>query len=98
MGPSIDNTAAVQFEQEFHPHLQNRPMKEQSKQLDEVKEHVAVFLLHPDDVGQREGPVGIDASVGWGGPGEETELEEVLHHNCQLGNRGWVMIQQIHTF
>lgn len=73
-------------------------MKEQSEQLDEVKEHVAVLLLHPDDVGQRKGPVGVDASVGRRGPGEEPELEEVLHHYCQLGNSRWVMIQQINTF
>ena len=59
-------------------------MEEQSEQLDEVEEDVAVFLLHPDDVGQGEGPLCVDASVRRGGPGEETKLEEVLHHNSQL--------------
>lgn len=98
MGPLIDHAAAGQFEQKIFSHLENRSVKEQSKQLDEVEEDVAVLLLHPDDVGQREGPVSVDASVGRGGPGEETKLEEVLHHNCQLGNGCWVMIQQIDTF
>lgn len=68
----------------FRDHLENRPVEEQSEQLNEVKEDVAVFLLHPDDVGQGKGPLGVDASVGRGGPGEETELEAVLHHNSQL--------------
>lgn len=59
-------------------------MEEQREQLNEVKEDIAVFLLHPDDVGQGKGPVSVDASVGRGGPGEETKLEKVLHHNSQL--------------
>lgn len=59
-------------------------MEEQSEKLNEVKEDVAVFLLHPDNVGQGEGPLCVDASVGRGGPGEETKLEEVLYHNSQL--------------
>lgn len=59
-------------------------MKEQSEQLNEVKEDIAIFLLHPDDVGQGEGPLGINASIGRCGPGEETKLEKVLHHNSQL--------------
>lgn len=79
-------------------HLENRTVKKQSKQLDEVKEHVAILLLHPNDVGQREWPVGVDASVGRGGPGEETKLEEVLHYNCQLEDIRWVMNQQITKF
>lgn len=98
LGPLRDYTAAAQFKQTIYSHLENRTVKEQSKQLDEVKEHVAILLLHPDDVGQREGPVGVDASVGRGGPGEEAKLEEVLHHNCQLGNSCWVIDQQIITF
>lgn len=68
----------------FNGYLENRPVEEQSKQLNEVREDVAVFLLHPDDVGQGEGPLGVDASVGRRGPGEETKLEKVLHHNSQL--------------
>lgn len=59
-------------------------MEEQSEQLNEVKEDVAVFLLYPDDVGEGEGPIGVDAPVGRGGPGEEAKLEKVLHHNSQL--------------
>lgn len=59
-------------------------MEEQSEQLDEVKENVAVFLLNPDDVRQGKGPLRIDATVGGGGPGEETKLEKVLHENSQL--------------
>lgn len=59
-------------------------MEEESEQLNEVEEDIAVFFLHPDDVGQGEGPVGVDASVGGGGPWEETKLEKVLDHNGQL--------------
>lgn len=59
-------------------------MKEQSEQLNEVKKDIAVFLLNPDDVGEGEGPIGVDATVGRSGPGEETKLEKVLHHNSQL--------------
>ncbi len=68
----------------FHGYLENRAVEEQSEQLNEVKDDVAVFLLHPDNVGQGEGPHCVDASVGRGGPGEETKLEKVLHHNSQL--------------
>lgn len=68
----------------YHGYLKNRPVEEQSEQLDEVKEDVAVFLLYTNDVGQSEGPFGVDASVGRGGPGEESKLEKVLHHNSQL--------------
>lgn len=60
-------------------------MEEESEQLNEVEEDIAIFFLHPDDVGQGEGPVGVDASVGGGGPREETKLEEVLYHDSQLG-------------
>lgn len=60
-------------------------MEEQSQQLNEVKEDVAIFLLHPDNVGQGEGTIGIDASVGGGGPREEAKLEKVLDDNSQLG-------------
>lgn len=66
-------------------YLENGPVKEQSEQLNEVKEDVAIFLLYPDDVGQGKGPIGVDASVGRSGPGEEAKLEKVLHHNSQLG-------------
>lgn len=59
-------------------------MEEESEQLDEVEEDVAVFFLHPDDVGQGVGPIGVDASVRGGGPRKETKLEKVLHHNGQL--------------
>lgn len=59
-------------------------MKEQSEQLNEVKKDIAVFLLNPDDVREGEGPIGVDTTVGRGGPWEETELEEVLNHNSQL--------------
>lgn len=65
-------------------YLENRPVKEQREQLNEVKKDVAIFLLYPDDVGEGEGPIGVDASVGRGGPREETKLEKVLHHNSQL--------------
>lgn len=69
-------------------HLENRPMEEQSKQLNEVKQDIAIFLLHPDDVGQGEGLISVDASVGRSGPGEEAKLEEALYHHCHLRNRG----------
>lgn len=64
--------------------LEDGPVEEQSEQLNEIEEDVAVLLLHPDDVGQSEGPVGVDASIGRGGPGEEAKLEKVLHHHRQL--------------
>lgn len=67
-------------------------MEKQSEELNEVKEDVAVLLLHPDDVGQGEGPLGVDASVGGGGPGEETKLGKVLHHNSQLREREKIAI------
>ena len=68
----------------FHGYLENRPVEEQSEQLNEVKKDIAVFFFHPDDVGQGEGPLCVDASVGRGGPGKEPKLEKVLHHNSQL--------------
>ncbi len=74
----------MNFNVHCHGYLENRPMEEESEQLNEVKEDVAIFLLHADDVGQGEGPIGVDASVGRGGPGEEAKLEKVLHHNSQL--------------
>ena len=74
----------VYLNEQGNLYLENRAVEEQSEQLNEVEEDVAVFLLHPDDVGQGEGPLGVHASVGRGGPGEETKLEKVLHHNSQL--------------
>lgn len=65
-------------------YLKNRAVEEQSQQLDEVKQYVSIFLLHSNDVWQSKWPLSIDASVGWRGPGEETELEKVLDHNSQL--------------
>lgn len=73
-------------------------MEEESEQLNEVKEHVSIFFLHPDDVGQGERPIGVDASVRRGGPREETKLEKVLHHNSQLWEwRGEVDQQEIES-
>lgn len=66
-------------------YLENGSVKEQSEQLNEVKEDIAILLLYPEDVGQGEGPIGVNASVGRCGPGEEAKLEKVLHHNSQLG-------------
>lgn len=65
-------------------YLENRTVEEKSKQLNEVKEDIAIFFLHPYDVGQGKGPIGVDASICRGGPWEEPELEKVLHHNGQL--------------
>lgn len=65
-------------------YLENGSVEEESEQLNEVEEDIAIFFLHPYDVGQGEGPIGVDATVGGGGPWEETKLEEVLHHNSQL--------------
>lgn len=62
-------------------------MEEQSKQLDEVKQDVAIFLFHPDNVWQGKGPVCVDSSVSRRGPGEETKLEKVLHYDCKLGQK-----------
>lgn len=59
-------------------------MEEESEQLNEVEENITIFFLHPYDIGQGEGPIGIDASVRRGGPWKETKLEKVLHHNSQL--------------
>lgn len=38
-----------------HGYLENRSMEEQSKQLNEVKKDVAVFLLYTNNIGQGEG-------------------------------------------
>lgn len=62
-------------------------MEEQSEQLNEVKQDIAIFLLHPNNVWQGKGTFCVDASVGRGRPREETKLEKVLHHNCQLRKR-----------
>lgn len=62
-------------------------MEEQSKQLDEVEQDVAILLFHADDVWQGKGPVCVDSSVSRRGPGEETELEKVLDYDCKLGQR-----------
>lgn len=68
----------------FNDYLENRAVEEQSQQLNEVKEDIAIFLLNPDDVRQGKGTFSVNASVGRGCPGEETKLEKVLHHNSQL--------------
>lgn len=65
-------------------YLQNGSVEEQGKQLNEIEEDVAIFLLHPYDVGQGIGPLSVYASVSRGGPWEETELEKVLHYDGQL--------------
>lgn len=44
-------------------YLENGAVEEQSEQLNEVEEDVAIFFLHPYDVGQGEWPIGVDASV-----------------------------------
>ena len=59
-------------------------MEEEREELDEVEEHVAVLLLHADDVGHGERPVGVDAAVRRRRPREEAELEEVLDADCDL--------------
>ena len=69
-------------------YLEDGAVEEESEQLDEVEEDVAVLLLHADDVGHGEGPVGVDAAVRGRGPGEEAELEEVLHYHRQLRHTG----------
>lgn len=74
----------IHFNGKFYDYLENRAVEEQCEQLNEIKEDIAIFLLHPNDVGQGKGPLSVDASVGRGCPGEETELEKVLHHNSQL--------------
>ena len=62
-------------------------MKEQSEQLNEIKEDIAIFFLHPDDVWQGKGLLSVDSTVSRGGPGKETKLEKVLHYNSQLKQR-----------
>lgn len=84
MGVDTGRNSAGSHKQLQTSYLENRPVEEQSEQLNEVKEDVAIFFLHPYDVGQGEGPIGVDASVRRGGPREEAELEKVLHHDSQL--------------
>ncbi len=63
-------------------YLQNGAMEEEREQLHQVVVHVALFLLHADDVGGVEGfgSVQLYALVKW----KEAELEEVLDHYGDL--------------
>lgn len=84
MGVDTQWNSAGSHKQVQTSYLENRPVEEESEQLNEVEEDVAVFFLHPYDVGQGKGPIGIDASVRRGGPREKPKLEKVLHHYSQL--------------
>lgn len=61
-------------------------MKEKSQQLHEVIVHIALLLLHTDDVWGVEGLalVHLNVLVEW----EEAKLEEVFNHNGDLG-KNW---------
>lgn len=84
MGVDTRRNSAGSHKQVQPSYLENRPVEEESEQLNEVEENVAIFFLHPYDVGQGKGPIGVDASVRRGGPREKPELEKVLHHDSQL--------------
>lgn len=84
MGMDTWRNAAGLNKQVLISYLENRTVEEKSKQLNEVKQDIAIFFLHPYDVGQGKGPISVDASICRGGPWEEPELEKVLHHNVQL--------------
>lgn len=66
-------------------HLEDGPVEEECQQLQKVVEDVAVFLLHPQDVGRVEGlgALQLQLLVEW----KKAKLEEVLDNNGDLEHR-----------
>lgn len=63
-------------------YLEDGPVEEEGQQLNEVIEHVALLLLHPDDIGRVVRLVFVQLHILI--PGKEPKLEEILDHNCHL--------------
>ena len=66
-------------------YLEDGPVEEESQQLQEVVEDVAVLLLHPQDVGRVEGLGAVQLHLLV--EREKPKLEEVLYHYGSLEHR-----------